>query len=135
MRYTEKNVNYQLGQWCKEKDLIAFKAIGIKWYITIDEDDKVDIKAAGANKWLMKEWCELNENSLKGKVLGSKTPLMEFNRDMKISGMFTRWGKAKGNTIYCRKDNFLSEEDKKSISGHFTNLYYYEYQPVSEEAV
>ena len=132
-RHWENNVNYKLGQWCKEPDLQAFKAIGIKWYITLDENDKIDIKAAGANKWLLREWAELNEDKLKGKIAKSKTPLLDFNKDMHIPGLFARWGQGHNNSVYCRYDKFLSAEDYNNIQGRFTSLYYYEYK--SEEAV
>ena len=51
--------NEKLGQWIDEGDLNAFKAIGVKWYVTLDLNDKLDVKASGADVEVLKAW--LNE--------------------------------------------------------------------------
>lgn len=107
--------NEKLGQWCDEGDLSAFKAIGIKWYVTIDMKGELDVKASGADIKVLKKW--LNEQ---------KMPLQAFDYSMQVFGLFheIKLGK-NGKGIVFRYKNKMDKDIKKDILRQGTELYQY----------
>lgn len=107
--------NEKLGQWIDEGDLNAFKAIGVKWYVTLDLNDKLDVKASGADVEVLKAW--LNEQ---------KMPLHAFNCSMKVFGLFHEIKESKnGKGIVFRYKNQMDREIKRDILRQGTELYQY----------
>ena len=51
-------INPNFGKWLHEKDLDCFKSIGAKWYLTLDRDRQLDVKAAGAEKDNLLNWLK-----------------------------------------------------------------------------
>ena len=116
--------NEKLGQWCDEGDVAVFKAIGIKWYITIDMEKKIDVKAAGAEKETLLEWA-----------LNQKDPVGKFNLAMSVPNLFKeikpstekRYGVCSG---YKKKiDNGM----KKELLQNGTALYYYKEEEITND--
>lgn len=105
----------KLGRWLDEGDLACFKSIGIKWYITIDMNDKLVVKAAGANI-----------ENLTSQLEEKGDPIGNFNLKMKIWGLFKsiQLGKKK-NSIALEYKNRIDNNLKKDILNHGTSLYYY----------
>lgn len=110
----------KLGQWCDEGDLIAFKSIGVKWYLTLDTNNKLEVKASGANIPALQEYLE-----------SQKDPFYSFDVEMKVPKLFLTIGKSKcvRHSVYLRYINYMSKEDRAKIKGDFTDLYYYAYRP------
>lgn len=109
--------NQKLGKWCDEGIMACFKAIGIKWYITIDMDGHYDVKAAGADLKKLKE--NLQERN---------DPVTAFNLRMKVDGLFKEIApsRKKKNAIVFRYKNKMDNEIKKEVLKYQgTDLYYY----------
>lgn len=109
--------NQKLGKWCDEGIMACFKAIGIKWYITIDMDSKYDVKAAGADI-----------NALKTALLEKRDPINTFNLRMQIKGLFKEImpSRKNKNAVVFRYKNKMDNEIKKEVLKHKgTDLYYY----------
>lgn len=112
--------NEKLGQWLDEGDLTAFKAIGVKWYMVIDKNDKLDVKASGADVAVLRKW--LNEQ---------KMPLHAFNYSMKVFGLRHEIKESKnGKGIVFSYKNDIDRETKRDILRQGTPLY--EYIPIKE---
>lgn len=109
-------VNNDFGRWLDEGDLIAIKPIGIKWYITLKEDNSVEIKASGADTKKLNEWA----NSI-------LNPLHSFNRDMEVFGMFHLISVSRENNkaIVFAYQNKMDSKIKKEISKQGTTLFSY----------
>lgn len=48
----------KLGRWQDEGRLQGFKAIGIKWYLTLNENDEWDVKCAGGDRENLLSWLK-----------------------------------------------------------------------------
>lgn len=116
----------KLGQWCDEGDLLKFKAIGVKWYLTQDYEGNLDVKAAGANIAALKSYLEKQ-----------KAPFIAFKNDMEVSKLFLVIGRSSlvKNAVFMTYKNEMNKEDQSKLKGDFTDLYYYKYIPVAEKEV
>ena len=110
------NFNPKLGKWCDEGNLACFKSIGIKWYLTVNMDDKIDVKAAGANIEALLDWLKKQRD-----------PISKFRLQMKVPKLFKDIG-ASAKTKYGVRFQYKEKMDssfKKDILGRGTSLYYY----------
>lgn len=113
--------NDKIGQWINEGDLIAFKAIGVKWYVTIDIENKLDVKASGADIEVLRKWLE-----------EQKAPLMAFNYSMKVFGLRREIKIGKnGKGIVLSYNNVIDKDLKRDMLEQGTELY--QYIPFEEE--
>lgn len=113
--------NDKIGQWIDEGDLSAFKAIGTKWYVTIDMKGELDVKASGADVEVLKKW--LNEQRM---------PLQAFDYSMEVFGLFheIKIGN-NGKGIVFRYKNKMDKDIKKDILRQGTELY--DFVPFKED--
>ena len=114
----------KLGKWEDEGNLACFKSIGIKWYLTIDMDGKVDVKAAGANTEALKNYLKEKQN-----------PTASFGLRMKVDKMFshiTPSRKVKHGIVF-QYQNKMDSEFKKELGLASTMLYYYNPYEEKEE--
>ena len=97
--------NTKLGRWQDEGTFSQFKAIGIKWYLFID-NDKLEVKAAGANKDKLLKWLNEQDN-----------PFEEFNKEMYVPQLFKNMSinREKG-TVYLSYNNYMGDKLKREIS-------------------
>lgn len=97
--------NKKLGRWQYEGIFSQFKAIGIKWYLFID-NGKLEVKAAGANKDKLLEWLN-----------GQDNPFEEFNKEMYVPQLFKNMSinREKG-TVYLSYNNYMGDKLKREIS-------------------
>lgn len=97
--------NTKLGRWQDEGIFSQFKAIGIKWYLFID-NDKLEVKAAGANKDKLLDWLNAQDN-----------PFEEFNKEMYVPQLFKNMSidREKG-TVYLSYNNYMGDKLKREIS-------------------
>lgn len=104
----------KIGRWLNEGDLVALKAIGVKWYATLDQDSKIDVKASGADPEAIKNYLETQ-----------KAPLYKFCRRMKVENMFKSITPSKEHKygIVLEYYNEMDDDFKKDISGRGTILY------------
>lgn len=99
--YLEK----ELGRWQDKGVFKKFKAIGIKWYLTLDGNNKLDVKAAGADNSILIKWLRDQEN-----------PFKSFNRGMEVDGLFKNvYLNHKNKTIRISKENFMNEQMQREI--------------------
>ena len=107
----------ELGRWGNEGDLISFKAIAIKWYITRDFNNVYDVKAAGANIKAIKDWIKTREFPIFDFKFSAKIPNIRFivNED--------RIGK----TVEFKYLNKIGEDFKRELfkKQQTTALYYF----------
>lgn len=97
--------NTKLGRWQDEGIFSQFKAIGIKWYLFVD-NDKLEVKAAGANKDKLLDWLNAQDN-----------PFEEFNKEMYVPQLFKNMSidREKG-TVYLSYNNYMGDKLKREIS-------------------
>lgn len=97
--------NTKLGRWQYEGIFSQFKAIGIKWYLFVD-NDKLEVKAAGANKDKLLDWLNAQDN-----------PFEEFNKEMYVPQLFKNMSidREKG-TVYLSYNNYMGDKLKREIS-------------------
>lgn len=97
--------NTKLGRWQYEGIFSQFKAIGIKWYLFID-NSKLEVKAAGANKDKLLDWLNAQDN-----------PFEEFNKEMYVPQLFKNMSidREKG-TVYLSYNNYMGDKLKREIS-------------------
>lgn len=97
--------NRKLGRWQDEGTFSQFKAIGIKWYLFVD-NDKLEVKAAGANKDKLLDWLNAQDN-----------PFEEFNKEMYVPQLFKNMSidREKG-TVYLSYNNYMGDKLKREIS-------------------
>lgn len=97
--------NTKLGRWQDEGTFSQFKAIGIKWYLFID-NGKLEVKAAGANKDKLLDWLNAQDN-----------PFEEFNKEMYVPQLFKNMSidREKG-TVYLSYNNYMGDKLKREIS-------------------
>ena len=97
--------NTKLGRWQDEGIFSQFKAIGIKWYLFID-NDKLEVKAAGANKDKLLDWLNAQDN-----------PFEKFNKEMYVPQLFKNMSidREKG-TVYLSYNNYMGDKLKREIS-------------------
>lgn len=97
--------NTKLGRWQYEGIFSQFKAIGIKWYLFVD-NDKLEVKAAGANKDKLLNWLNTQNN-----------PFEEFNKEMYVPQLFKNMSinREKG-TVYLSYNNYMGDKIKREIS-------------------
>lgn len=97
--------NTKLGRWQDEGTFSQFKAIGIKWYLFVD-NDKLEVKAAGANKDKLLDWLNAQDN-----------PFEEFNKEMYVPQLFKNMSidREKG-TVYLSYNNYMGDKLKREIS-------------------
>ena len=97
--------NTKLGRWQDEGTFNQFKAIGIKWYLFID-NGKLEVKAAGANKDKLLDWLNAQDN-----------PFEEFNKEMYVPQLFKNMSidREKG-TVYLSYNNYMGDKLKREIS-------------------
>lgn len=97
--------NTKLGRWQDEGIFSQFKAIGIKWYLFID-NGKLEVKAAGANKDKLLDWLNAQGN-----------PFEEFNKEMYVPQLFKNMSinREKG-TVYLSYNNYMGDKLKREIS-------------------
>lgn len=96
--------NTKLGRWQDEGTFSQFKAIGIKWYLFVD-NDKLEVKAAGANKDKLLKWLNEQDN-----------PFEEFNKEMYVPQLFKNMSidRNKG-TVYLSYNNYMGDKLKREI--------------------
>ena len=97
----------KMGKWLNEGDLVGFKAIAIKWYLTLDFNDKYDVKCAGADPTALFEWLT-KQNS----------PFDAFGRRMKAPNIFKSINISRKNPnalIFEYKSGIPKEEEEKII--------------------
>ena len=119
------NFNPKLGKWCDEGDLACFKSIGIKWYLTVDMNNKADVKAAGANIEALLGWLKEQHD-----------PISKFSLQMKVPKLFKDIGastKTKYGVRFQYKEK-MESSFKKDILGRGTSLYYYNPYEEKEES-
>ena len=96
--------NTKLGRWQDEGTFSQFKAIGIKWYLFID-NGQLEVKAAGANKDKLLKWLNEQDN-----------PFEEFNKEMYVPQLFKNMSidRNKG-TVYLSYNNYMGDKLKREI--------------------
>ena len=105
----------KLGKWCNEGMVDCFKAIGIKWYLTVNEEAEIDVKAAGADI----------QNLIKG-LKETNDPIQNFNLKMNIFGLFKEIVPSKKNKygIVFSYKNKMNNDFQNEILKNGTDLYY-----------
>lgn len=114
--------NKKLGKWCNEGDLACFKSIGIKWYLMVNMNGEIDVKAAGANIEFLLSWLKKQND-----------PITKFNLKMKVPKLFKDIhpsNKVKYGIVFNYK-NSMDRDFKRDILSHGTSLFYY--NPYEEE--
>lgn len=107
----------ELGRWGNEGDLACFKAIAIKWYITLDMENSYDVKAAGANIGAIKEWFKTVNFPIEKFKFSAKIPNVRLIVKEDI----------KKNTVEFKYLNKVGEDFKKEIfkRQQTTTLFYF----------
>lgn len=103
----------KIGRWKDEGLLKRFKAIGIKWYLTEDQENELEVKCSGANKELLGNYLRKQED-----------PFEEFSKDLYVEGLFKQMCYMKDKEVRFIRisnqaaipDSLVKEMDKYSYN-------------------
>lgn len=93
----------KLGRWKNEGLAIKFKAIGVKWYLTQNENNEINVKAAGANTKVLKNY-----------LVQSNDPFNEFDTSLSIDNLFISY-------IANKEKGWIENKSYQDVYDYITN--------------
>ena len=109
----------KMGRWLDEGRLVGFKAIAVKWYLTLDFEDNFDVKCAGGDPEILLEW-----------IKKQSSPFDAFKKSMKTPRLFKNIAISKEDprALVFNYKNGITKEEREKMQKHqrIIDLYSYE---------